>query len=69
MLSLPPGFNIDTRLHAIFPPWFQYRYEAACLLKETLRGRAALLLVDRTDIATAAEADGVLLSDQGGLKT
>ena len=35
------------------------------MLKETLRGRAALLLVDRTDIATAAEADGVLLTNQG----
>jgi len=35
------------------------------VLKETLRGRAALLLVDRTDIATAAEADGVLLTNQG----
>ena len=35
------------------------------MLKETLRGRAALLLVDRTDVATAAEADGVLLTNQG----
>jgi thiamine monophosphate synthase len=40
-------------------------YDAACALKEALRGRAALLLVDRTDIASAAEADGVLLTDQG----
>jgi hypothetical protein len=40
-------------------------YGAACLLREMLRGRAALLLVDRTDVATAAEADGVLLTDQG----
>ncbi|GAX76843.1 hypothetical protein CEUSTIGMA_g4289.t1 [Chlamydomonas eustigma] len=39
--------------------------EAAFSLKELLRSRAALLLVDRTDIATAAEADGVLLTDQG----
>ena len=41
------------------------RYEAACALREALRGRAVLLLVDRTDIATAAEADGVLLTDFG----
>jgi thiamine monophosphate synthase len=40
-------------------------YEAAVRLKEVLRGRAALLLVDRTDITLAAEADGVLLSDKG----
>ncbi len=39
--------------------------EAAVGLREALRGRAALLLVDRTDIATAAEADGVLLTDKG----
>lgn len=40
-------------------------YDAACTLREALRGRAALLLIDRTDIATAAEADGVLLTDLG----
>ncbi len=42
-------------------------YEAACSLKAALRGRAKLLLVDRTDIAQAAEADGVLLTSQGAL--
>jgi thiamine monophosphate synthase len=30
-----------------------------------LRGRAALLVSDRTDIADAAEADGVILSATG----
>ncbi len=40
-------------------------YEAAVKLKELLRDRAALLLVDRTDIATAVKAEGVLLSDAG----
>lgn len=40
-------------------------YDAACRLKELLRGRAALLVVDRTDIVDAAEADGVLLSSRG----
>jgi len=40
-------------------------YEAACKLKAFLRSRASLLLVDRTDIASAAEADGVLLTDSG----
>lgn len=34
----------------------------ACNLQETLRGRAALMVFERTDIADAAEADGVLLS-------
>jgi thiamine monophosphate synthase len=40
-------------------------YDAACHLRELLRGRAALLIVDRTDIVDAAEADGVLLSPRG----
>lgn len=40
-------------------------YEAAIELREALRGRAALLVVDRTDIVDAAQADGVLLSPQG----
>ena len=40
-------------------------YEAACRVREALRGRAALLIVDRTDIVDAAEADGVLLSPKG----
>ena len=40
-------------------------YEAACKLKEQLRGRAVLLIADRTDIVDAAEADGVILSSQG----
>lgn len=40
-------------------------YDAALKLKEVLRGRANLLLVDRTDIAIAAAAEGVLLTDQG----
>jgi thiamine monophosphate synthase len=42
-------------------------YEAACRLRALLRGRAALLVVDRTDIVDAAEADGVLLSAKGAL--
>lgn len=42
-------------------------YDAALKLKEVLRGRANLLLVDRTDIAIAAGAEGVLLTDQGVL--
>jgi hypothetical protein len=40
-------------------------YEAAVALKALLRGRAALLLLDRTDIATAVDADGVVLSPSG----
>ncbi len=36
-------------------------YEAAVLMKDILRGRAALLIQDRTDIVAAAEADGVVL--------
>ena len=43
-------------------------YEAACRVREALRGRAALLVVDRTDIVDAAEADGVLLSPKGVLR-
>lgn len=40
-------------------------YEAARDLKALLRGRAQLLVSERVDIAAAAGADGVLLSDQG----
>ena len=39
-------------------------YEAAIAVKEVLRGRAILLLADRTDIAGAV-ADGVVLSSSG----
>lgn len=40
-------------------------YEAARLLKAILRGRAELLVAERVDIAAAAGASGVLLSDEG----
>ena len=40
-------------------------YDAACQLREALRGRAILLIEDRTDIVDAAEADGVVLSQRG----
>ena len=40
-------------------------YEAALKLKELLRGRSALVIRDRTDIADAVGADGVLLSPTG----
>ncbi len=44
-------------------------YDAALRVQEVLRGRAALVLVDRTDIALAINAQGVLLTDQGGAVT
>lgn len=40
-------------------------YEAAVKLKELLRERAALLLLDRLDIAGAVGAEGVVLSSTG----
>lgn len=40
-------------------------YEAAVRLKELLRGRAALLVSDRTDIVDVVGADGALLSPDG----
>lgn len=40
-------------------------FAAAVKLRELLRDRAALLIVDRTDLAVAAEADGVMLTAQG----
>lgn len=40
-------------------------YEAACLLKSVIKGRAYLLIDGRVDIAAAISASGVLLSDQG----
>ncbi|EFJ53019.1 hypothetical protein VOLCADRAFT_120148 [Volvox carteri f. nagariensis] len=39
-------------------------YDAALRIQDLLRGRAALLLVDRTDIALAVGAQGVLLTNQ-----
>ncbi|KAB5557434.1 hypothetical protein DKX38_008343 [Salix brachista] len=40
-------------------------YEAACLVKSVVRDRAYLLIGERVDIATAVDASGVVLSDQG----
>jgi len=40
-------------------------YESALAVKEMLRGRAALLIYDRTDIANAVNAEGVFLSSSG----
>ncbi|CAH8283628.1 unnamed protein product [Eruca vesicaria subsp. sativa] len=40
-------------------------YEAACLLKSLVKGRAYLLISERVDIAAAVGASGVALSDQG----
>lgn len=40
-------------------------YEAACKLKSVVRNRAYLLVAERVDIAAAANASGVVLSDQG----
>jgi small GTP-binding protein len=40
-------------------------FDAALVLKEKLRGRASLLIADRTDIASSVEADGVVLGDDG----
>ncbi|XP_062085862.1 probable transmembrane GTPase FZO-like, chloroplastic isoform X2 [Humulus lupulus] len=40
-------------------------YEAACKLKAVIRDRAYLLVAERVDIAAAANASGVVLSDQG----
>lgn len=42
-------------------------YEAAVKVKELLRERAALLLLDRLDIAAAVGAEGVVLSPTGTL--
>lgn len=43
-------------------------YEAACKLKSVVGDRAYLLIAERVDIATAVNASGVLLSDQGCTK-
>uniref|UniRef100_A0A6M2EJ57 G domain-containing protein n=1 Tax=Populus davidiana TaxID=266767 RepID=A0A6M2EJ57_9ROSI len=40
-------------------------YEAACLVNSVVRDRAYLLIGERVDIATAVNASGVVLSDQG----
>ncbi|CAI5481528.1 unnamed protein product, partial [Closterium sp. Yama58-4] len=43
-------------------------FEAACAVKEVVRGRVPLLVAERADIAAAAGADGVLLSDNGAMR-
>ncbi|KAJ9543227.1 hypothetical protein OSB04_022934 [Centaurea solstitialis] len=40
-------------------------YDAACVLKSVVRDRAYLLIAERVDIATAVNASGVVVSDQG----
>ncbi|KAJ0882462.1 putative dynamin GTPase [Helianthus annuus] len=40
-------------------------YDAACLLKSVVRDRAYLLVSERVDVATAVNASGVVVSDQG----
>ncbi|XP_071738249.1 probable transmembrane GTPase FZO-like, chloroplastic [Rutidosis leptorrhynchoides] len=40
-------------------------YDAACMLKSVIRDRAYLLIAERVDIATAVNASGVVVSDQG----
>jgi len=40
-------------------------FDAALILKTALRRRAALLVADRADIAASAEADGVVIGDDG----
>ncbi|KAG7036365.1 putative transmembrane GTPase FZO-like, chloroplastic [Cucurbita argyrosperma subsp. argyrosperma] len=40
-------------------------YEAACKLKSVVGDRAYFLIAERVDIATAVNASGVVLSDQG----
>ncbi|KAL8167711.1 hypothetical protein V2J09_009210 [Rumex salicifolius] len=40
-------------------------YKAACLLKSVIKDRAYLLISERVDIASAINASGVVLSDQG----
>lgn len=40
-------------------------YDAACLLKAVIQDRAYLLVDERVDVATAVNASGVVLSDQG----
>ena len=40
-------------------------FDAALILKTALRRRAALLVADRADIGASAEADGVVIGDDG----
>ena len=40
-------------------------FDAGLALKDRLRGRAALFVADRTDIAASVDADGVVLGDDG----
>lgn len=42
-------------------------YEAARVVKSVVRDRAYFLIAERVDIASAVDASGVLLSDEGGL--
>jgi hypothetical protein len=40
-------------------------YDVGVKLKEVIRGRAVLLIMNRTDIVDAIEAEGVLLTAKG----
>ena len=40
-------------------------FDAALALKSNIRGRCALLVADRADLCVSAEADGVVLGDDG----
>lgn len=40
-------------------------YDAALRLQDVIRGRASLIIEDRTDIANAVDADGILLTSRG----
>jgi hypothetical protein len=42
-------------------------FNAAAHVKEIVRGRAVVLIEDRTDIATACKLDGVMLTPRGTL--
>ena len=44
-------------------------FNAAAQVKETVRGRAVVLVQDRADIATACQLDGVMLTPEGPCPT
>ncbi|KAL4559383.1 hypothetical protein LXL04_031521 [Taraxacum kok-saghyz] len=62
---LPVIFTLSVILFDEFVSPVVYLYEAVCLLKSVIKDQAYFLIVERVDIATAVNANGVVVSDQG----
>ena len=58
-------FDLNLQRESLFFVGGAALYEAGVKLKEVIRGRALLLILNRTDIVDAVGASGVALSSDG----